>query len=86
MITDLKLINYKALKEAAVPIGKLNLLVGPNASGKSTILSAIHSMSWPYWRFGTENRPQVLTPMFRSGTRFMALEIGITEVHRAITV
>jgi predicted ATPase len=42
MITSIKFKNYKALRDAVLPLGRFNLIVGPNGSGKSTALEAFH--------------------------------------------
>lgn len=34
--------NFKATKEAIIPLGQVTILVGPNGSGKSSVLQAIH--------------------------------------------
>jgi ABC-type cobalamin/Fe3+-siderophores transport system ATPase subunit len=34
--------NFKAIKEAVIPLGQVTILVGPNGSGKSSVLQAIH--------------------------------------------
>jgi len=34
--------NFKAAKEAAIPLGGVTILVGPNGCGKSSVLQAIH--------------------------------------------
>lgn len=43
MITGITIRNYKAIKEMInLPLDRFHLLVGPNASGKSTFLDALH--------------------------------------------
>ncbi len=34
--------NFKAVKRANIPLGKVTILVGPNGCGKSSVLQAIH--------------------------------------------
>jgi predicted ATPase len=41
MFTELSFKNYRALKDARIPLGPLNLLVGPNGSGKTSVLQAL---------------------------------------------
>ncbi len=48
MIKSIKFKNYKALRDAVLPLGRFNLIVGPNGSGKSTALEAIRIASTPY--------------------------------------
>jgi predicted ATPase len=40
-LLELHVENFKSLKTATVPLGPLNVLVGPNASGKSNLLDVI---------------------------------------------
>lgn len=35
MLTTLAVANYRSLRELIVPLGRLNLVVGANGSGKS---------------------------------------------------
>jgi predicted ATPase len=42
MIERIEFRNFKALRSAALPVGPFTLIVGPNASGKSTALSAVN--------------------------------------------
>src|SRR5262249_51605956 len=41
MIAPIEFRNFKVLQEAAVSLGRFNLLVGPNGSGKTTVLTAL---------------------------------------------
>ncbi len=41
MFTELTFKNYRALRDARLPLGPLNLLVGPNGSGKTSVLEAL---------------------------------------------
>lgn len=41
MLDSINVRNFKALKKADLDLSKLNLLIGPNASGKSSVLQAI---------------------------------------------
>jgi predicted ATPase len=52
MIESIRFENFKALREATLPLGQFTLIVGPNGSGKSTALSAPIFMSGPQnWDF-----------------------------------
>jgi predicted ATPase len=42
MITSISLGNFRAFKSVDVPLSKLNIFVGPNNSGKSSIISAVN--------------------------------------------
>lgn len=48
MFTELAFKNYRALRDARIPLGPLNLLVGPNGSGKTSVLEA---MRWANGNF-----------------------------------
>ena len=41
LIKTIRVNNFKALKDVRLELSKLNLLIGPNASGKSSILQAL---------------------------------------------
>lgn len=41
-LTGITVRNFKAAKEAEIPLGNVTILVGPNGSGKSSVLQAIH--------------------------------------------
>jgi predicted ATPase len=45
MITRLSLENYRAFDNLNIKLGKINLFLGPNNSGKSAILSALNVLS-----------------------------------------
>lgn len=41
MIGGVHFRNFKALREASVPLGRFNLLIGPNGSGKTSLIEAL---------------------------------------------
>jgi len=45
VITRLEIENFKAIKKVAIELDPLTVLVGPNDSGKSTILQALDLLS-----------------------------------------
>lgn len=45
-LTQIEFNNYKAMQEFTVDLGEVNLLVGKNNSGKSTILSALRILEY----------------------------------------
>ncbi len=45
MITDLHLVNVRSLKQVDVKLKPLTVLVGANDTGKSTFLSALHTLA-----------------------------------------
>lgn len=42
MLSQISLGNFRAFKSESIPLSKLNIFVGPNNSGKSSIISAIN--------------------------------------------
>ena len=52
MITKLSIGHFKAIVAATIPLGPITVLVGPNDSGKSTILQALMALS----RSGSQKR------------------------------
>ena len=47
MIKSIKFQNFKALRDAELPLGPFTLIVGPNGSGKSTVMQALHFAQEP---------------------------------------
>jgi len=43
VITKLSIVHFKAIASAEIPLGPITVLVGPNDSGKSTILQLARS-------------------------------------------
>jgi predicted ATPase len=41
MIESIEFKNFKVLRDATLPLGRRNILVGPNGSGKTTVLQAL---------------------------------------------
>jgi len=41
MVRSIRFLNFKALRDATLQLGRLSLVVGPNGSGKSTALQAL---------------------------------------------
>src|ERR1035441_5524577 len=47
MFESIKFQNFKALRDATVPLSRFTLIVGPNGSGKSTALNAFLALNDP---------------------------------------
>ncbi len=47
MIESVQFKNFKALRDATLPLGRFTLVVGPNGSGKSTALQALQAAGNP---------------------------------------
>src|SRR5215213_686807 len=45
MIRTARFRNFKALRNVTVPLDRFTVFVGPNASGKTTILQGLHHLS-----------------------------------------
>lgn len=45
MLSTLAVANYRSLRELIVPLGRLNLITGPNASGKSNLYRALRLLA-----------------------------------------
>ena len=56
LVTSLKITNFRGIKEGTVRLGRVTILVGPNGSGKTTILEALLLLN------GTEYVFDNLTP------------------------
>lgn len=44
MITTLHIQNYRSIREMSLELEQLNIVFGPNGTGKSNIYKAIHLM------------------------------------------
>jgi predicted ATPase len=47
MIKSIHFQNFKALRDAMLPLGRFTLIVGPNGSGKSTVMQALRFAAKP---------------------------------------
>ena len=41
MLTKIEALNYRCLRYVSQPLGRFHVLVGPNASGKTTFLDTV---------------------------------------------
>ncbi len=75
MLTSLTLNNVRSWKSATIPLSPLTVIVGPNASGKTTVLEALSFMAHMagvarnWW----SPRPGVAATFLRSGAERMEL-------------
>jgi predicted ATPase len=62
MIKSIHFQNFKALRDATLPLGPFTLIVGPNGSGKSTAMQAFsfvqHPSQYDYGKIVTAGLPQ----------------------------
>ena len=60
LVRQVRIINYKCLRDVTVDFAPMTILVGPNASGKSAILEALNPgrsfESREFWRGSTEGQ------------------------------
>lgn len=73
MIKSVEFRNFKALREANLPLERLTLLIGPNGSGKSTAIQAILAALHSWYSF-----KDVATTGLR-GTETVRVALGLAE-------
>jgi energy-coupling factor transporter ATP-binding protein EcfA2 len=66
-ITSIRFWNFKSLRNYVISIQDMNVLVGPNNSGKSTIISALRILEVALRRARSKNAEQVRIPDGRHG-------------------
>lgn len=94
MLKSVKVINYRCLKDVNVPLRPLTVLVGPNDSGKTTLLHAVNSLighSNPdavtdFWRCESQNKIQLTaeTPwgQLEHKTSSIRAKVGPSQIFR----
>ena len=83
-ITSVHFHNYKALKDFSLSLREMNIIVGPNNSGKSTVLSAFRVLSAGLRRANARKPDLVRAPDgTRVGYRIFeeTLPISIENIH-----
>jgi ABC-type cobalamin/Fe3+-siderophores transport system ATPase subunit len=68
VITSLRIVHFKALADVTVPLGPITVLVGPNDSGKSTILQALMALSRAADQAGIEPEQLLSCPLAVAAT------------------
>jgi predicted ATPase len=80
MIESIRFENFKALREATLPLGPFTLIVGPNGSGKSTALSAPVFMgaakNWDFEQVRTAGTPDSAAAVIEAKWRETAQSYG----------
>lgn len=67
MMTSVRLQNFKGHRDTTIPLGRMTVLVGPNGSGKTSVLEALQALGelvgdTPMWSFQGDLSPaDVLT-------------------------
>ena len=77
-ITSVRFSRYKALREFSLALDRFNILVGPNNSGKSTILGAFRILAEAIRRARTKTPTFVLGP--QGDTRGYEISLGNVPV------
>jgi energy-coupling factor transporter ATP-binding protein EcfA2 len=67
-VTSIRFTNFKSLRSFTVSLQDMNVLVGPNNSGKSTILSALRMLEVALRRARSRNAERVRLPNGRIGS------------------
>jgi recombinational DNA repair ATPase RecF len=75
MFTSVKFRNFKSLKDFTVRLKPINVLVGPNNAGKSTILDAFRAMAAAH-RFASR---RVQSPITVNGSMVVGYEIPMSN-------
>lgn len=71
MIKSIHFKNFRALRDATLPLGRFTLIVGPNGSGKSTAIQGLQFFrSFSHYRFD-----QILTAGVNSNSSFVSVSI-----------
>lgn len=83
MLTRLKVRNFRALEDVDVPLGRITAFVGPNGTGKTSLLRALEIVlgeTWPSLR--SFRIPQGFTAF--ETTRAIEIVVGFDPpyVHR----
>ena len=76
-ITSVRFKNFKALRNCSVSLQRMNVLVGPNNSGKSTILSAFRVLEQALRRARSRSASRVMT---HTGRMSWGHKIPVTTV------
>ncbi|MGQ4915860.1 MAG: AAA family ATPase [Candidatus Asgardarchaeia archaeon] len=77
MFKEIYIKNYKSIKSLNIPLTKINVFIGPNNSGKTSILEAIMLMKWA---IKTEKYlTRILDTPFENNIEFEKLVFGQKE-------
>lgn len=68
MIERILIDGYKCLKDVSLETGNLNVLVGPNASGKSSVLQSLLLLRQSADKIGKVNSLHLSGPLYKAGT------------------
>ena len=77
-ITSVQFRNFKAFKNFSVSLDRMNILVGPNNSGKSTVIGAFRVLSMGLRRAASRNPEPIDTRHFGLGYRIPRASLPIT--------
>lgn len=82
MIQSLVFDNYMAYKRFSIALTHFNILVGPNNSGKSTIIKSMQILE-AAWRSSTKKKPEYIPEIENYGyiIKDSSLPIRIDNIH-----
>jgi AAA15 family ATPase/GTPase len=82
IIQSLAYENYMAYKKFSIALSRFNILVGPNNSGKSTIIKSLQILE-SSWRSGIKRKPEYISEIENYGFRIneSSLPIRIDNIH-----
>ncbi len=77
-ITSVHFTDYKALSNYSISLHSVNILAGPNNSGKSTILSAFRVLEYAL-RIAKTKRPSRVMNSLAHGNNTLAVEVKMCQ-------
>ncbi|MGV8088672.1 MAG: ATP-dependent nuclease [Methanothrix sp.] len=82
IIQSLSFENYMAYKKFSIALSPFNILVGPNNSGKSTVIKSLQLLE-AAWRSGTKRKPEYISEIDKYGylIKDSSLPIRIENIH-----
>jgi predicted ATPase len=78
MIESIEFTNFKALRKTVLPLAPFTLLLGPNGSGKTSVLQALQAVA-----AGNMDRPSVLSIM-ADGDAPVEIKLRLREKNRLL--
>ena len=77
-ITSVQFRNFKALENFSISLDRMNILVGPNNSGKSTVIGAFRVLAMGLRKAALRNPACIGTQHFGFGYRISRASLPIT--------
>ena len=82
MITKLTLRNFKSIREQTYELSGFDLLVGPNNSGKSTVLQALAIWQFCVDEFRRASSAKIPVRWYRAQTRWFRKRLGTGDIRQ----